>query len=219
MSSRRSPILLTGFGPFPGVPVNVSGRYATALGRAARDAFPSVEFVAAELATEWRSAPRLLEELYFTHRPQTALHFGVSNLAHAMTVECVARNQAHRADAAGDGPELDLLAPDGPAEWPVTLPAGRLVARMQRRSIPAVISHDAGAYLCNAILFHSLELMRTLGIHGQAGFIHLPTRLPKVGSGGGHSGPTRLTFDEAVVGGLEMLSVLVNRPAVAVGGR
>ncbi|MGI9409057.1 MAG: pyroglutamyl-peptidase I [Hyphomicrobiaceae bacterium] len=213
MKSGQPTILITGFGPFPGVPVNVSGPFAEELAIATQRVLAHTSVVAGVLPTEWSRAPRMLEELYFRHRPTIALHFGVSHQAHAMTVECRARNIAQRADASGLMPDLDHLAPARPSELPVTLPAARIVSRMRKRTIPAVLSNDAGAYLCNAILFHSLELMRVMGINGQCGFIHLPTNLARDSRYRGPANAQRLSFEQARVGGCEALATLLRRPA------
>ena len=211
MNSRRSAILVTGFGPFPGVPMNVSGLFAQELAVASQRSLVHTKVIADVLPTEWARAPRILEELYFRHRPSIALHFGVSHQAHAMTVECRARNIAQRADASGMVPNLDCLAPTRPTELPVTLPAARIVSRMRKRAVPAVLSNDAGAYLCNAILYHSLELMRVMRINGQCGFVHLPANLTRADGSRGTAHASRLSFEQALVGGCEILTTLLRR--------
>jgi pyroglutamyl-peptidase len=213
MQTSQKSVLLTGFGPFPDVPVNVSDVFADRLAAMARRAFPGVTIVSGTLPTVWREAPVRLEELYFTHRPDVALHFGVSHLAHALTIECCARNHAGRPDALGIGPRDAILTPDGPQERIPTIPTGRIAARLRRRAIPAVLSHDAGNYLCNAILYHSLALMETLHRDGRCGFIHLPTELPYERQPGvARPAPMKLSFEEALAGGLEILTTLLLRP-------
>ena len=204
--------LITGFGPFPGVPMNISGPFARELARATQRTAGQTKVIAAVLPTEWYQAPRLLEEYYFRFRPTIALHFGVSHQAHAMTIECRARNIAERADASGAAPEFGYLAPARPLDLPVTLPAARIASRMRKRAIPAVLSNDAGAYLCNAILYHSLELMRVMRIDGQCGFIHLPAHLTQDGAGRGSAATSRLSFEQALTGGCEALATLLHRP-------
>ncbi len=216
MSRRKKTILLTGFGPFPGVPVNISSVFAEHLAVAARAAFGGADILFAPLPTVWRQAPVQLEQLYFRHNPDIALHFGVSHQAHALTIESRAHNRADRCDALGDGPVLDILTPDGPNETNVTIPTGRLIARLRRQGIPAVLSHDAGNYLCNATLYHSLELMRTLGTEGQCGFVHLPTALPTANRNTGARPVHRqLSFESALNGGLLIVAALLQRPLPA----
>ncbi len=49
----RSTVLLTGFGPFPGVPSNTSADLVKKVVRLARRTLPEFHFAAAVLPTEW----------------------------------------------------------------------------------------------------------------------------------------------------------------------
>ena len=110
MGSRPT-VLLTGFGPFPGVPINASGELARKLARAARRAFPELCFTVAVLPTEWNRAPRIIANLHERHRPRLALHFGVASGAKTIRLETEAANICRAApDAAGT---LPLIATGG----------------------------------------------------------------------------------------------------------
>ena len=218
MSKTHSKFLLTGFGPFPGVPHNVSSAFAKTLADTAARCFRQVEFEAACLPTVWQEAPLQLERLYYLHRPTIALHFGVSHLAKTIVVETTARNCTGRPDALGVEPDQEQLLPGGASAHSASVPVGRLVARLRNVGVPAVVSHDAGAYLCNALLYHSIELMRVLREDGQCGFIHLPVSLPVRSARDVNRRGDRLDFDRAVEGGLEMIGTLLGRaPMVARG--
>lgn len=206
-ASTNAPVLITGFGPFPGVPLNVSGVLAEALGDAARTTFPTARFEVAVLPTEWVAAPQRLEELMMRHRPAVALHFGVSHQARGFVVETQARNAACHVDASGEAPLTDALFPNQPEAHAATLPAARIVQRLRRAGLPAALSQDAGAYLCNAILFHSLRLNSRFEAPAASGFIHIPTRLPQRS--------TILSFDDALRGGLEIVATALRRPPAA----
>lgn len=176
---RRAPrtVLLTGFGPFPGVPENMSMRVVEALAFRARRLHPGHHIVTAELPTEWNAGTQWLTHLIDTHQPTLSLHFGVSKRAEAIVVETRARNTCAAIDAAGAAPCEDRLDPEGPDERAATVPAARIVARLKSAGLPAHLSSDAGQYLCNAILFHALGLHAQSRLPGQAGFIHLPQNL------------------------------------------
>lgn len=197
-------LLITGFGPFPGVPRNASGELAERLGILAKRTFPSVRFEVATLPTEWHTAPPMLERLFTGHRPDIALHFGVSHQARGFVVETQARNAARNADASGVVPYADALIPNQPDTRATTLPTARMVERLRRAGLPAALSQDAGAYLCNAILFHSLRLSDHVGPGTRSGFIHIPTRLPMTGAG--------LTLNAALRGGLEIIATALKHP-------
>ena len=45
---------------------------------------------------------------------------------------------------------------------------------LRRAGLPANSSDSAGGYLCNYILFYTLERLRTVGSPTRAGFLHVP---------------------------------------------
>ncbi|MEZ5844562.1 MAG: pyroglutamyl-peptidase I [Hyphomicrobiaceae bacterium] len=207
-------VLLTGFGPFPGVPDNVSMRVVEALAFRARRLHPHHRFVTAELPTEWHSGTQWLTHLVDTHQPALSLHFGVSRRAEAIVVETRARNACAAADATGRVPACERLDPAGPDERAATVPTARIVARLRAAGLPAQLSSDAGHYLCNAILFHALGLHAGSRMPAQAGFIHIPhdlgaARWPRL--------PIRrrlpLDVDRAVAGAsIALATCLARRP-------
>ena len=174
MSKTHSKFLLTGFGPFPGVPHNVSSAFAKTLADTAARCFRQVEFEAACLPTVWQEAPLQLERLYYLHRPTIALHFGVSHMAKTIVVETTARNCTGRPDALGVEPDQEQLLPGGASAHSASVPVGRLVARLRNVGVPAVVSHDAGAYLCNNAYYTAAHEVERLGLDSCVLFIHIP---------------------------------------------
>jgi pyroglutamyl-peptidase len=63
---------------------------------------------------------------------------------------------------------------DGQDTLSVSLPVNIIVARLNRVGIPVAVSDDAGAYLCNALLYRSLQLAADNTPPTRAGFIHMP---------------------------------------------
>ncbi len=167
-------VLITGFGPFPGVPYNVSATLAEQVGAEIRQRFPSSSVVTAALPTEWDAAPERASDLICDLKPALALHFGVSDQARGFVIETIARNQMGRLDAAGELPMTPMIEPFGPDEMPTLLPAGRINARLKRLGLPSRLSRDAGTYLCNAVFYRSVLTQKELGLGGRSGFVHLP---------------------------------------------
>ena len=102
-------------------------------------------------------APQKLADLLARPGTALALHFGVSKQAEGFQIELVGRN-ACRAVGRRRG-QLPANEPDraGPGlAGPRTLPAERIVARLPQLGMPVRTSTDAGGYLCNALLYHSL---------------------------------------------------------------
>src|SRR5262245_8728773 len=78
-ADARTSVIITGFGPFPGVPVNATMRLVPELVQAARQALPGVRVTSAILATEWATAPMRLDALITEADPDLIVHFGVSS--------------------------------------------------------------------------------------------------------------------------------------------
>lgn len=209
---HRPTILLTGFGPFPSVPVNASWALVERLAPAARRAFPGYHIVAEMLSTEWHGGTRRLVDLLAVTTPELALHFGVSRKATGFVIETRGYNEHSAvADACGFSPDgAHCLVGDGPGMLSSRLPVGLIAQRLRTRGLPVEISRDAGRYLCNAALYHSLDQARRLGGPVRAGFVHLPLKLDHrrpVGS-------SRLTMPRAVQGGLEIIGAAIGAPPV-----
>jgi len=207
-------LLVTGFGPFPGVPDNASAGFAHMLADAAGKFGPAVEATAAVLPTEWDSAPSMLHRLIAEYQPGVCLHLGVSGTARDVIVETLARNTAAlKPDATGKLPARGRLIEEAPA---MLLPARsplQLVSEAMRAGLPVRPSLRAGNYLCNAIYFHSLWLMRQRrppgGLGRQVAFLHLPVRVGVFGRTE-PSGPTAepLSLDLALRSAMRILGSL-----------
>jgi pyroglutamyl-peptidase len=174
---------------------------------------PGVHIKVHILPTEWKSAPQELDRLLEEVRPDIAVHFGVSSRARGFEIETRARNFCALApDAAGELPASPFLDAGGPANcMKVSLPVAHLVWQLRRRSIPAFVSRDAGAYLCNATLYHALVRARQASGR-RVGFIHIPATLARPGGANrGRSGACPLTWAQALEGGLQILLTCLSR--------
>lgn len=173
----RPVILLTGFGPFPAVPDNASGRLVRALARKARRAVPNYRIASAILPTQWRRAPAIVAAKQAQLAPVISLHFGVAADATGYRIETVAQNGCRLAeDAAGYLPASDVLAANAPAQRASNLIAEDLKRYLEAQGYPATISQDAGRYLCNAVLFQALA-REAIDPDCRIGFIHVPIEL------------------------------------------
>jgi pyroglutamyl-peptidase len=211
-AQARTTVLITGFGPFPGVPVNATMRLVPELAEAAGRAFAGVCIATAVLATEWAAAPRALDRLLGEIAPDLVLHFGVSSRARGFEVESRASNVCVSSpDAAGVLPPGPAVQPGGSTHMPASLPVQHIVSRLRRRGIPAFVSRDAGGYLCNATLYHSLVCGREAPGR-RVGFIHIPATLGRPGAANrGRVGASRLGWEQAREGGLEILAACLGR--------
>lgn len=193
-------ILLTGFGPFPGVPENVTAQLVPALARRARATFADTAVHTEIFDTAWTSAPQRAAALIAEHRPALALHFGVAREARGFRIERIAQNVCRDApDATGCLPLSATLDHAGPDVRSAALDAEAIAVHLEARGFPVSLSDDAGAYLCNAVLYHSLAAAEALsdapGEACRSGFVHIPSDLSR----------PPLTFPEALEGALEIV--------------
>ena len=209
MASKRSQlnsrpaVLLTGFGPFPGMAGNASAQLVPALAAAAAQSFPAFYFEAEILPTKWAAAPQRLSDLTVKLNPILVLHFGVTREAAGFRVETRGRNACHLThDAAGLKPRAHYVRLDGPDWHSATIPTGPIVARLTARGYPAALSTDAGGYLCNALLYHSLA---EPSASYRCGFIHIPADLTD----------PPLAFDKALRGAVEIIGVCLSENPVS----
>lgn len=191
-------VLLTGFGPFPGMPENASAKLVSVVGARARLAFKPHRFHVCILPTEWDAAPQRVVALVKRLRPDIALHFGVAQEAQGFRIETRGRNQCRMAiDAAGRMPSGAELISGAPAAYETGLPLEKIVTRLQGMELPVSTSDDAGGYLCNSVLYHSLHAAPQADTPLRAGFVHIPSS---------HAAPG-FSFDDAAAGSLEIIRI------------
>lgn len=195
-------MLLTGFGPFPGIADNATARLVPALARAAEAALPAYTFHSGILQTAWSTAPERAVNLIATHRPALALHFGVAREANGFRIETRAANAcSHTSDAEGCLPHSAHLCQTGPRHRHASIDTAAVCRHLAARGFPVSLSDDAGTYLCNAVLYHSLAAAGAPHAPPcRTGFIHIPADL---------SGPP-LTFSMALEGALEIIRVCLD---------
>jgi pyroglutamyl-peptidase len=166
-------VLLTGFEPFDGDPVNPSGEVAKRLDgrvvgdRVVRGVILPVQHEAARAVV----AP-LLEAPGLVAVVQLGLAGGRARIA----LERVAVNvmDYSRPDAHGQVLRDVACVAGGPAAYLSTLPLPALLAALTAEGIPAYVSNTAGTYLCNDISYTTLHALDKRAIAIPAGFIHLP---------------------------------------------
>jgi pyroglutamyl-peptidase len=177
-------ILITGFGRFPGSPVNPSGLVATRLARRRRLALTGTHRVAHVFATRYGAVDRELPALLAREKPDIVVMFGVATRARRVRIEARARNSVTVLfpDAGGHRPSARTITPGADAQRN-PLPLARLVKAARSTGAATVRSRNAGIYLCNYVYWRALEASARPGGPGCVIFIHLPPiglkKLPK----------------------------------------
>src|SRR5258706_11507213 len=175
-SSMPLTILLTGFGPFPGAPFNPTGPLVTHLAHIRRPAFSGVRRIAHIFPTSYAAVDRELPRLISAHRPDAILMFGLATRSRRVRIEMRALNTASPllVDVARSRSSAACIAPRGPSSLSLRAPGMQLLAAARQQRVPAMLSRDAGRYLCNYLYWRGLEASATRGGPAVAAFVHVP---------------------------------------------
>ncbi|MBN9645111.1 hypothetical protein JZY06_10900 [Corynebacterium sp. CCM 8862] len=181
-------ILLTCFEPFGGSPVNASeqalGEFCARLRSSPID---GAEIAVEVLPVAFAAGTRALAEAVSRHQPDAIVGFGEDTRRRYINVETRGINQMHAriADNSGDKPRKMTIdaSPSAPGSRELTFPADPLVQAVGDAGLKAVVSTDAGSFVCNTLAY----LLPEFGV--PAAFIHLPALrqdnrdIPGAGSG------------------------------------
>lgn len=167
-------ILITGFGPFPGAPNNPTIKLVRALARTKRPAFAGVTLVSHVFNTSYAAVDRELPQLIARHKPDALLMFGLHGRARTVRIETRARNAlALLPDASGKVLGRGVIEPQAPSSRAMPMPAQELLAAARSARVPAVLSRDAGRYLCNYLCWRA-SVAAAGGGPRLAAFVHVP---------------------------------------------
>ena len=168
-------ILVTSFGPFPGAPFNPTGPLVMRLGRLRRPVLADVKIVTYIFPTGYAAVDRDLPKLIALYRPDALLMFGLATRATSLRIETRARNAlTPLPDAMGNTPRRGAIATGKAAAIKMPTPARRLLAAVRTTGVPAVLSRDAGRYLCNYLCWRAAEAAGKSGGPRLAAFVHVP---------------------------------------------
>ncbi len=147
-------ILITGFPPFPGRPINPSQELIETL-RAGILPTEGIALAAELLPCEYAGVEEAFTRLMAEFAPHLVLAFGVGRQATHLQLESrgVNRDHAEIPDNAGMLRSGIPIAPDGPDELHSPLPLHDLAAALQQSGQDARFSQDAGTYVCNHLVY------------------------------------------------------------------
>lgn len=163
-------ILVTAFGPFDGRSQNAS---SLALARL-KQSQPRLN--TRILPVDSVSGPARLLRALKQVRPDALVMLGEAAGSTAIRLETTAWNQLDFSipDASGRQPRGVPIDPNGPDFLPATLSLESMHAELTLAGHDAMISHDAGRYLCNQVMYQSLAWLSKQESACVAGFVHLP---------------------------------------------
>ncbi|MCV0396336.1 MAG: pyroglutamyl-peptidase I [Rhizobiaceae bacterium] len=168
-------VLVTGFEPFPGAPVNPTEWLVGELQAQPPQISGVAAFRAEVLPVDYARVGPALSDIGRAFSPDIAIHFGLARECGGFRLERMARNSLTNArpDNAGRMPEAEAIC-DGPPVLPSKLPLEAIHARLQVMDLPAEWSDDAGGYLCNMVMMLSLAHACDGFAPSMSGFVHVP---------------------------------------------
>jgi pyroglutamyl-peptidase len=169
-------ILVTGFGRFPGAAVNPTEAIVRDLMKRRRPAVAGVRLVGHAFPTTWDAVDRDLPALLTREMPDAIVMLGVATRSDRVRLELVARNRRTvlLPDAGGTRGDVTRIEPGAPFFSRGRCPAPRLHAALRAAGIDAVLSRNAGGYLCNYAYWRALEATKAPGGPRLVVFVHVP---------------------------------------------
>lgn len=173
--SEAPRILITGFGPFPGAPVNPTMPLVKTLATLRRPAFADIIRIPHIFDVTYATVDRELPDLIARHRPDALLSFGLASRTPYIRIETRARNAVSMLwpDADGTPVRRGFITPGADAQMfgPHT---ARLLQVARLTGADVRLSRDAGRYLCNYLSWRSIEAARAQDGPKLAAFVHVP---------------------------------------------
>ena len=166
-------ILVTGFGPFGGEPVNPA---LEAIKKLEGRTIENHTVVTRELPViRFQAIEAIIQHIRQTD-PILVLAVGQAGGRLEITPERVAVNvdDFRIPDNGGLQPVDEPIVAGAPAAYWSTLPIKSMVAAMREAGIPASVSNSAGTFVCNHLFYGLMHHLAQSGGKIRGGFLHIP---------------------------------------------
>lgn len=208
-------VLVTAFEPFDGEAINPSWEAVKVLqGREIAGA----RVIALQLACVFDLALSQLNAALAQHQPDCVIAVGQAGGRAEISVERVAINinDARIPDNRGQQPIDTPVIPGAPAAYFATLPIKALVSALRENGIPAAVSHTAGTFVCNHVMYGLLHALAQQPRDVKGGFVHIPYAPQQAAR---HPGEPSMPIDMVVQALETMIGTAVTvRQDVAISG-
>lgn len=167
-------ILLTGFSPYGERSENPSLSAVKAVESRGTVAGHPVRAVGLPVAIDGLTAR--VQALLDEHAPDVMISVGLWPGESCVRLEKCGVNHADFEIPDNDGTVLrdTPLIPGGPDALFTDAPLGRIREALLANGVPARMSLSAGSYLCNALVYTALNLIRNQGLATRFLFVHIP---------------------------------------------
>lgn len=165
-------ILVTGFGAFSTNDINPTEEVVSLLPESIR----GNKIITAILPVVFDECFEVLKPLIEKEKPDIIISLGLAAGRTALTPERVAINinDSRVADNKGNMPFDESIIDGGEFALQTTLPLRRIESILKRKHLPVSISNSAGLFVCNNVMYHTLNYIKENNLDTKAGFIHIP---------------------------------------------
>lgn len=166
-------VLITGFDPFGGEPVNPA---LEAVKKLDGLTLAGAQVHTVEIPTVRLKAISKVKEAIAAFDPDIIICIGQAGGRTDLTVERVAINcdDFRIGDNEGNQPVDEPIVSGGPVGYFSTLPIKKIVAALTAKGIPAKVSNTAGTFVCNHVFYGLMDLLAHDTRKRRGGFIHVP---------------------------------------------
>ena len=165
-------ILVTGFDPFGGEPINPAIESVKKL----PDNIAGAEIIKLEIPTVRKKSLEKIEKAINEHNPDVILSIGQAGGRFDISIERIGINLDDFRIPDNEGNQIidEPIFPDGENSYFVKLPVKAMVQNVQKNNIPASVSYTAGTFVCNHVLYGVMYLIEKKYKGKKSGFIHIP---------------------------------------------
>ncbi len=173
-------VLLTAFEPFDDTGLNASLEGCRTFMARWGDDF-DLRFLT--LPVNYGADTRAVDAALSIESADLILHTGQAAGSDSIRVEKIATNRRYLADhREGFSRGVSPIDAEGPESLEATLDTESAAAAVRAAGIPARVSTDAGIYLCNHVLYRSLQRASRSRAPVRVGFLHIPSLAEQVAS-------------------------------------
>ena len=165
-------ILITGFDPFGGEPVNPALEAVKLM----KDEIAGAKIIKLEIPTVFRKSVEKIHEMMKAEQPDVVLSIGQAGGRFGVTPERVAINvdDARIKDNEGNQPVDTPIFTEGEAAYFSNLPVKAMVEAIKNKGLPSTLSNSAGTFVCNHVMYGVLYYIHKEFPNVRGGFIHVP---------------------------------------------
>ena len=165
-------VLVTGFDPFGGEPINPAWEAVKAM----KDTIAGAEIIKMQIPTVVGKSIEKIHQKMKELQPDLVISVGQAGGRFGVTPERVAINvtDARIPDNEGNQPIDEPIFPDGHALSQSNLPVKAMVQAIKDAGYPSVLSNSAGTYICNHVMYGILYYIEKEFPNVRGGFIHVP---------------------------------------------